>query len=49
MALPLAASAALLLLLLALAPPAARAASFLVNTSAVVQPLVSKRIMGCRE
>ena len=34
-------------LLLALAPSAALAASFLVNTSAVVQPVVSKKIMGC--
>jgi hypothetical protein len=36
-----------LALALALAPSAALAASFLVNTSAVVQPAVSKRIMGC--
>jgi len=40
-----AASAAFLVL--ALAPRAARAASFLVNVSAVVQPLVSPKIMGC--
>ena len=36
-----------LALALALAPSAALAASFLVNTSAVVQPVVNKRTMGC--
>ena len=36
-----------LLLALALLPAAARGASFLVNTSDVVQPQVNKNIMGC--
>jgi hypothetical protein len=47
MRLTAAAAAASGLMLLALAPRAARAASFLVNASSVVQPLVSPRIMGC--